>query len=63
MKDWHERQAIPIDNFVISDGLPHERLGLRLLRRNCSATTSSSRSARSSSAVNVPSDVRAYRPM
>ena len=21
MRDWHEKQAIPIDNFVIADGL------------------------------------------
>ena len=64
MRDWHEKQAIPIDNFVIADGLHMSDWGYAC-SRSCSAMTSSSRSARSSSASTCPgppADVRGSAP-
>ena len=49
MREWHENQALPIDSFVIADGLHMNDWGYAA-SPNCSATTSSGRSARSSSA-------------
>jgi lysophospholipase L1-like esterase len=62
MKDWHERQAIPIENFVISDGLHMSDWGYA-----CFAQLLGDDIIRSVGqiklGVNVPADVRAYRPM
>jgi lysophospholipase L1-like esterase len=62
MKDWHERQAIPIENFVIADGLHMSDWGYA-----CFAQLLGDDIIRSVGqiklGVNVPSDVRAYRPM
>ncbi|MBT1513330.1 SGNH/GDSL hydrolase family protein [Bradyrhizobium sp. SRL28] len=62
MKDWHEKQAIPIENFVIADGLHMSDWGYA-----CFAQLLGDDIIRSVGqiklGVNVPSDVRAYRPM
>jgi lysophospholipase L1-like esterase len=62
MRDWHEKQAIPIDNFVIDDGLHMSDWGYA-----CFAQLLGDDIIRSVGqiklGVNVPSDVRTYRPM
>ena len=62
MKDWHEKQAIPIENFVIADGLHMSDWGYA-----CFAQLLGDDIIRSVGqiklGVNVPSGVRAYRPM
>jgi lysophospholipase L1-like esterase len=62
MRDWHEKQAIPIENFVISDGLHMSDWGYA-----CFAQLLGDDIIRSVGqiklGVNVPADVRAYRPM
>jgi len=62
MRDWHEKQAIPMDTFVISDGLHMNDWGYA-----CFAQLLGDDIIRSVGqiklGVNVPSDVRTYRPM
>src|SRR6185503_10338502 len=62
MKDWHEKQAIPMENFVIADGLHMSDWGYacfaQLLGDDIIKSVGQIRLG-----VNVPSDVRAYRPM
>jgi lysophospholipase L1-like esterase len=62
MKDWHEGQAIPIENFVISDGLHMSDWGYA-----CFAQLLGDDIIRSVGqiklGVHVPADVRTYRPM
>jgi lysophospholipase L1-like esterase len=62
MRDWHERQAIPIDNFVISDGLHMNDWGYacfaQLLGDDIIKSVGQIRLG-----VNVPSTVLTYRPM
>ena len=62
MRDWHEKQAIPIDNFVIDDGLHMSDWGYA-----CFAQLLGDDIIRSVGqiklGVNVPADVRTYRPM
>ncbi|MFC0238986.1 SGNH/GDSL hydrolase family protein [Rhodopseudomonas telluris] len=62
MKDWHERQALPFDNFVIADGLHMNDWGYA-----CFAQLLGDDIIRSVGqiklGVTVPADVRAYRPM
>jgi lysophospholipase L1-like esterase len=62
MRDWHEKQAIPIDSFVIADGLHMSDWGYA-----CFAQLLGDDIIRSVGqiklGVNVPSDVRTYRPM
>jgi lysophospholipase L1-like esterase len=62
MKDWHEKQAIPIENFVIADGLHMSDWGYA-----CFAQLLGDDIIRSVGqiklGVNVPADVRTYRPM
>src|SRR6516164_822063 len=62
MRDWHERQALPIDSFVISDGLHMNDWGYA-----CFAQLLGDDIIRSVGqiklGVNVPSAVTAYRPM
>ena len=62
MKDWHEKQAIPIENFVIADGLHMSDWGYA-----CFAQLLGDDIIRSVGqiklGINVPSDVRTYRPM
>jgi lysophospholipase L1-like esterase len=62
MRDWHERQAIPIDNFVIADGLHMNDWGYA-----CFAQLLGDDIIRSVGqiklGVNVPAAVLTYRPM
>jgi lysophospholipase L1-like esterase len=62
MRDWHEKQAIPIDNFLISDGLHMSDWGYA-----CFAQLLGDDIIRSVGqiklGVNVPRNVQAYRPM
>ena len=62
MRDWHERQAIPIDNFVISDGLHMNDWGYacfaQLLGDDIIASVGQLKLGN-----NVPSSVLTYRPM
>ena len=62
MRDWHERQAIPIENFVIADGLHMSDWGYA-----CFAQLLGDDIIRSVGqiklGINVPANVRTYRPM
>ncbi|MCA6124708.1 SGNH/GDSL hydrolase family protein [Bradyrhizobium sp. WSM 1704] len=62
MRDWHERQAIPINDFVTADGLHMNDWGYA-----CFAQLLGDDIIRSVGqiklGVNVPADVRTYRPM
>jgi hypothetical protein len=62
MRDWHEKQSIPIDTFVISDGLHMNDWGYA-----CFAQLLGDDIIRSVGAIKlgvaVPGDVRTYRPM
>ena len=62
MKDWHERQAIPIENFVISDGLHMNDWGYACFAQLLGDDIIKS-VGQIKLGVNVPADVRAYRPM
>jgi lysophospholipase L1-like esterase len=62
MRDWHERQALPIDSFVIADGLHMNDWGY-----SCFAQLLGDDIIKSVGqiklGVNVPSSVTTYRPM
>jgi lysophospholipase L1-like esterase len=62
MRDWHEKQEIPVESFVIADGLHMNDWGYA-----CFAQLLGDDIIRSVGqfklGVNVPADVRAYRPM
>ncbi|WFU24409.1 SGNH/GDSL hydrolase family protein [Bradyrhizobium sp. CB1717] len=62
MRDWHENQSIPVESFVISDGLHMNDWGYA-----CFAQLLGDDIIRSVGqiklGVNVPADVRTYRPM
>jgi len=62
MRDWHEKQALPIDSFVIADGLHMNDWGYacfaQLLGDDIIESVGQIRLG-----VNVPSSVQAYRPM
>ena len=62
MRDWHEKQAIPVEGFVIADGLHMNDWGYA-----CFAQLLGDDIIRSVDqiklGVNVPADVRTYRPM
>ncbi|ABD05501.1 Lipolytic enzyme, G-D-S-L [Rhodopseudomonas palustris HaA2] len=62
MKEWHERQALPFEDFVIDDGLHMNDWGYA-----CFAQLLADDIVRSVGqiklGVTVPADVRAYRPM
>ncbi|AMA60746.1 MULTISPECIES: SGNH/GDSL hydrolase family protein [unclassified Bradyrhizobium] len=62
MRDWHENQSIPVEGFVIADGLHMNDWGYacfaQLLGDDIIRSVGQIRLG-----VNVPADVRAYRPM
>jgi lysophospholipase L1-like esterase len=62
MREWHEKQALPVESFVISDGLHMNDWGYA-----CFAQLLGDDIIRSVGqiklGVNVPADVRTYRPM
>ncbi len=62
MRDWHERQAIPIDTFVISDGLHMNDWGYACFAQLLGDDIIKS-VGQIKLGINVPSDVRTYRPM
>ena len=62
MRDWHEKQAIPIENFVISDGLHMSDWGYACFAQLLGDDIVKS-VGQIKLGVNVPADVRAYRPM
>jgi len=62
MREWHEQQAIPIDNFVIADGLHMTDWGYACFAQLLGDDIIKS-VGQIKLGVNVPSDVRAYRPM
>lgn len=62
MRDWHERQAIPIDTFVIEDGLHMNDWGYACFAQLLGDDIIKS-VGQIKLGVNVPADVRTYRPM
>jgi lysophospholipase L1-like esterase len=62
MRDWHEQQSLPVESFVIADGLHMNDWGYA-----CFAQLLGDDIIRSVGqiklGVNVPADVRTYRPM
>jgi lysophospholipase L1-like esterase len=62
MRDWHERQAIPIDDFVISDGLHMNDWGYACFAQLLGDDIIKS-VGQIKLGVNVPSAVLTYRPM
>ena len=62
MRDWHEKQSIPIDSFVIADGLHMNDWGYACFAQLLGDDIINS-VGQIKLGVNVPSDVRTYRPM
>jgi lysophospholipase L1-like esterase len=62
MRDWHERQALPIDSFVIADGLHMNDWGYACFAQLLGDDIIKS-VGQIKLGVNVPSSVTAYRPM
>jgi lysophospholipase L1-like esterase len=62
MREWHEKQSIPIEGFVIADGLHMNDWGYacfaQLLGDDIIKSVGQIRLG-----INVPADVRTYRPM
>jgi len=62
MRDWHERQAIPIDDFVIADGLHMNDWGYACFAQLLGDDIIKS-VGQIKLGVNVPAAVLTYRPM
>lgn len=62
MRDWHEKQAIPMDTFVIADGLHMNDWGYACFAQLLGDDIIKS-VGQIKLGVNVPADVRTYRPM
>jgi lysophospholipase L1-like esterase len=62
MREWHEKQSIPIDNFVIADGLHMNDWGYACFAQLLGDDIIKS-VGQVKLGVNVPSDVKTYRPM
>ncbi|MGB6397510.1 MAG: SGNH/GDSL hydrolase family protein, partial [Bradyrhizobium sp.] len=62
MRDWHEKQAIPIDSFVIADGLHMNDWGYACFAQLLGDDIIKS-VGQIKLGVNVPSNVQTYRPM
>jgi lysophospholipase L1-like esterase len=62
MRDWHEKQAIPIDNFVIADGLHMNDWGYACFAQLLGDDIIKS-VGQIKLGVNVPANVQTYRPM
>jgi lysophospholipase L1-like esterase len=62
MRDWHERQALPVDSFVIADGLHMNDWGYACFAQLLGDDIIQS-VGQIKLGVNVPAQVRAYRPM
>ena len=62
MRDWHEKQSIPIDSFVIADGLHMNDWGYACFAQLLGDDIIKS-VGQIKLGVNVPADVRTYKPM
>jgi lysophospholipase L1-like esterase len=62
MREWHERQALPIDSFVIADGLHMNDWGYACFAQLLGDDIIKS-VGQIKLGVNVPSSVQTYRPM
>jgi lysophospholipase L1-like esterase len=62
MRDWHEKQDLPIDSFVIADGLHMNDWGYACFAQLLGDDIIKS-VGQIKLGVNVPAEVRAYRPM
>ncbi len=62
MREWHEKQALPFDSFVIADGLHMNDWGYACFAQLLGDDIIKS-VGQIKLGVNVPADVRAYRPM
>ena len=62
MRDWHEKQSIPIETFVIADGLHMSDWGYACFAQLLGDDIIKS-VGQIKLGVNVPADVRTYRPM
>ena len=62
MRDWHEKQALPIDSFVIADGLHMNDWGYACFAQLLGDDIIKS-VGQIKLGINVPSEVRTYRPM
>ena len=62
MRDWHEKQALPMNSFVIADGLHMNDWGYACFAQLLGDDIIKS-VGQIKLGVNVPSDVRTYRPM
>ena len=62
MREWHEQQALPIDTFVIADGLHMNDWGYACFAQLLGDDIIKS-VGQIKLGVNVPNDVRTYRPM
>ena len=62
MREWHERQALPIDSFVIADGLHMNDWGYACFAQLLGDDIIKS-VGQIKLGVNVPSKVQTYRPM
>jgi lysophospholipase L1-like esterase len=62
MRDWHEKQELPVEDFVVADGLHMNDWGY-----SCFAQLLGDDIIKSVGqiklGINIPADVRAYRPM
>ena len=62
MREWHEKQALPIDSFVIADGLHMNDWGYACFAQLLGDDIIKS-VGQIKLSVNVPGNVQAYRPM
>ncbi len=62
MRDWHEKQSIPVESFVIADGLHMNDWGYACFAQLLGDDIIHS-VGQIKLGVNVPADVRKYRPM
>jgi len=62
MRDWHEQQSIPVENFVIADGLHMNDWGYACFAQLLGDDIIKS-VGQVKLGINVPADVRTYRPM
>ncbi|MDA9519841.1 GDSL family lipase [Bradyrhizobium sp. CCBAU 11434] len=62
MRDWHEKQALPVESFVIADGLHMNDWGYACFAQLLGDDIIHS-VGQLKLGVNVPADVRTYRPM
>lgn len=62
MRDWHEKQSLPVESFVIADGLHMNDWGYACFAQLLGDDIIHS-VGQIKLGVNVPADVRTYRPM